>query len=692
MHNWVAGEEVTAAKLNQLNPEAESRISQAEHNLLELYLENYFSGKNTPFQALFFDGFSDTSKAESTNGGTNVSGTAGQNQITLNSATELGYFKVDDLVHIYDAVKGEVKRIIAKAFNALESDLASFVYSTDNASYWNDNGIQGGTREVRWAWNSNPPPSRSSLTKTFNLTAGQQYTFKVTARYRSAGGSHPWFYTRIFVDGVEKLTYNYFQADDRTVNHSFTFTPASSTCQIEIRSTWEAFGGGSISYSVLFDYSNFEITQGYILYLDNNLANSYSNGNVKKVTATLDTGGKRLTVTAGIGNGKYFLYQTKRQTFFQKMASAKLWVMRNNLAKYSPNVAVANGATSVAQQMQAGTFGIGDTLDIYTADQLIRERKTVTNVSDGGSQNLTIDQVTTNLANNQPTHTMAHITSNNANKLLLVAIESWGDNNGSGQIPTSVTYNGVGMTKLSEGNNGNGRNGISFWKLLNPATGTNNVVATYSSGPPNQRITAIGFYNARDTATATNFGFVSNNFAKNITSETGGICVDLLGCDLGNPSLSVNGGQTVRSTDNFRTGVSTKPATGGLTTMGWVMSNYEGNYMGVCVLPVIPTLTITFTPAIQKADGFTTADFFERVDVKPRISIVGTGANNNFEDLVYQSTLPVIIQEDGLTYYEDEYSYAPASPNNDMSIILEITRGDTGLAPAAKRLGVSLNT
>ena len=57
MHAWIAGEEITAAKLNQLNPEGNERIAQAEHNILELYLENYFANKITPYQGLMFDGF-----------------------------------------------------------------------------------------------------------------------------------------------------------------------------------------------------------------------------------------------------------------------------------------------------------------------------------------------------------------------------------------------------------------------------------------------------------------------------------------------------------------------------------------------------------------------------------------------------------------------------------------------------------
>lgn len=66
--NFTPGVELTAARLNQIDSTTENRISQNEHNIFELFLENFFAGKSTPFQGLFFDGFSDTSKTDSVQG------------------------------------------------------------------------------------------------------------------------------------------------------------------------------------------------------------------------------------------------------------------------------------------------------------------------------------------------------------------------------------------------------------------------------------------------------------------------------------------------------------------------------------------------------------------------------------------------------------------------------------------------
>lgn len=113
MHKWIPGEEVTSAKLNDLNPGADARISQAEHNILELLTENYFAGKNTTYQGLWFDGFSDTNKACTGSGTTSGTTNSGQNQITLSSPGQANSFTVGNTVHIYGNANREFKKITA---------------------------------------------------------------------------------------------------------------------------------------------------------------------------------------------------------------------------------------------------------------------------------------------------------------------------------------------------------------------------------------------------------------------------------------------------------------------------------------------------------------------------------------------------------------------------------------------------
>lgn len=72
------------------------------------------------------------------------------------------------------------------------------------------------------------------------------------------------------------------------------------------------------------------------------------------------------------------------------------------------------------------------------------------------------------------THTLSH-TCSWSNRLLVVTI--LGNHN---DVVTGVTYAGASMTRVSFVSNGSS-DGIYMYYLLNPATGTNNIVATTSS-------------------------------------------------------------------------------------------------------------------------------------------------------------------------------------------------------------------
>lgn len=692
MHNWVAGEEVTATKLNDLNPTADARISKAEHNILELYLENYFAGKNTPFQGLMFDGFSDTAKSLSESGSM-LSAAAGQPNVNMLTNGDRDAFSIGDLVHIYDSVHQEIKSVINKitgsntAFS--ESDLNSFGFtqSSPNATFA-DGGVVSGKRRVNISFNPNSLWENASFSKTFNVVNGTTYTISFNKNLVSGTPTNAWWIsTSVIVDGVTKTTVG------GDINGTITVTAVASgsTMTVQIRFFTQLNAPTS---NFVVDMDTFAATNPVPqLVMDSNLANSYGSGYVKTVSATIDTGGKQLAFPAGVGDGKRVIYQMLPATFSQIMASVKLWIARKITVALNPNGSVAAGATTIAQQGTTGSFATGDTIDIYTADKTVRERKTLSNVVESGGGSVVIDQVTTDLSS-IITRTISHTVNVHNDRVLVVAVNCYSSNNGGGLIPTGITYNGVAMTLQVSGNNGNGRNGLSFWKLLNPATGANNLVVTYATAPSasssSSRVTIIGFYNARDTTAGQNFGFVVNAWTKSINSETNAISIDLCGNDLGNPSQGAGGGQTVQGSDNYRGWCSTIASTGVTTNMGGSNGGYEGNYMGISVLPTLPLLTLTFSPGVIRGAGFSTSDFFERVDVLPKISVGASGNALSYVDLTYVKSLDLLV--DGLTFTEDEYNYTPGTPDRKIGVRVDVTRSNTGFAPNAKRLGVSLNT
>ena len=94
--------------------------------------------------------------------------------------------------------------------------------------------------------------------------------------------------------------------------------------------------------------------------------------------------------------------------------------------------------------------------------------------------------------------------------------------------------------------------------------------------------------------------------------------------------------------------------------------------------------TLTFSAT---TNAFTTADFVERVDVLPQISIVDKDAAESLSAMTFIKSIVDFANSE----VEDEYSFAPGTPNEDVVVKLDLTREDVTLIPEAKRLGVTLN-
>lgn len=326
-------------------------------------------------------------------------------------------------------------------------------------------------------------------------------------------------------------------------------------------------------------------------------------------------------------------------------------------------------------------------MDIYIANKTIRERKTVSNVSEaGGGGNVGFDS-TTGINTTSTVFTYAHNVANQPNRYLVVFVDA------NSSAPSGATYNGVALTKVAEQNVGaTGRN-TSLWVLANPTIGNNNVVVTFGSSH-DANIRSYSLYNASGVGTPYTTDYsVNNNYNPTLTGMSGGMILDFLRM-WGDPGGNVvaNNGQT----RDFGGAGGTDLKTYHNTVPGSVVSSYSwpsssGYYAAsICVLPTIPNITLTFSPVIQKVGGFGTADFIERVDVLPKISITGNSEARNFIAPAFQNSMDVLVDTE--SYTEDEYNYTPATPKETVKIYLEITRGDTTLNPYAKRLGVSLNT
>lgn len=92
------------------------------------------------------------------------------------------------------------------------------------------------------------------------------------------------------------------------------------------------------------------------------------------------------------------------------------------------------------------------------------------------------------------------------------------------------------------------------------------------------------------------------------------------------------------------------------------------------------TITLSGTPT----NTYGTADFIERVDVLPEISMVNTGLPENFQAMTWVKS---VANNDGTI--EDEYTHSVSNEAHDVVVKLNLTRNDTSKNVFAKLLAVS---
>lgn len=147
---------------------------------------------------------------------------------------------------------------------------------------------------------------------------------------------------------------------------------------------------------------------------------------------------------------------------------------------------------------------------------------------------------------------------------------------------TGVTYNGVAMTAVSGTQMNNNDQQSQMWYLVSPASGTHDVVITWSSAPTTS-VCGIAV-SMSGSNTGTPFGATvttssdlgpSSPFNHNITTTgTNSVIVDLLSTDRNMTDLSTSQTNIAQVTyTNARTGMSYKSAATATTyTMTWTSS------------------------------------------------------------------------------------------------------------------------
>ncbi len=167
-----------------------------------------------------------------------------------------------------------------------------------------------------------------------------------------------------------------------------------------------------------------------------------------------------------------------------------------------------------------------------------------------------------------------------------------------------MTYNGVSMTQLTTENSPTVDDGIGAhierWYLVNPSSGTHNVVATMV-GSGAGSLAAASFTNVNQTTplgtAATNGGTTTGTQLTNLsvaTTSTGQLVIDAIASDVASAGVGIvspAAGQTQlwnypNSSSVYGSGGSTEPANGSTVTMQWNDANSDWADIGVAINPV----------------------------------------------------------------------------------------------------------
>lgn len=162
---------------------------------------------------------------------------------------------------------------------------------------------------------------------------------------------------------------------------------------------------------------------------------------------------------------------------------------------------------------------------------------------------LTFDASSTKDGSQTNSITWSHTVGTGPNRLLVVTIAF----STNGTFFTSVTWNGTNLTKATSG--GTGAAASEIWFLLNPASGTANIVATTGGGSTGPRACAgISFFNARQAnpiGNSTNATSTSASLATPIPGFVGDMVISVVAGGTGTLTLTDASSQTTVQNGSF---------------------------------------------------------------------------------------------------------------------------------------------
>lgn len=421
-NDYIAGDPLPADDVNSMV----DAITTNAHNIFELYLENYFATKYTPYQGLFFDGFSDTAKIDSSSNAITIAVPSGQADIYF--STIPSWAKVGQEVDIFDVTTGKIETKIIQSITVGTSPfrwIEDFNTLVDGAL----NGQNGWTEtqnELRVMATGTPYEGAKHLafvntgthaeaTKTFSVMTYGRVAFALKPMLQTDATPYVWLTGQasgtMDID-IACATNGYIQAYDRIggwtnlvpytfgnyyfIEVAFEYTAGgfeglgqrkfkvrvnggSWSAQLNgenatetgvVNLTLKSFAGSSQHY---YDY--IVIGDTTKITMTTNFANNYgTSAYLGRSSVDVDTVNKQIKIKTGLTRG---VYRSKLQAFQQEIGLVYDWAKRT-YEKYNllSAIAVTDTTLTITGDMTARFFDTNK-IDIYTADNTVRERKTI---------------------------------------------------------------------------------------------------------------------------------------------------------------------------------------------------------------------------------------------------------------------------------------------------------------------------
>lgn len=279
--------------------------------------------------------------------------------------------------------------------------------------------------------------------------------------------------------------------------------------------------------------------------------------------------------------------------------------------------------------IQFGLAGLIDEVGIWSKALSTTEISDLYNSGNGQTMNppIEFDSISSGQATSTSL-TVAHTVGAGSNRCLLVGFHS-----NDGDLATGITYNSVAMTQLVKRVDAANRT-LYVYGLLNPATGTNNIVASVSG---NSNLTLIGasYYGVKqsDLPDATTS---STNTSSNVTSASSTLTTVADNAWIGSFNYANGNAQTAGTNTIQRISI----ATG---TRGWydggpftpagsntLNFNFAGGTGGGN--PILDIVTVSFAPFVAPTTNIKSINGLAYASIK-NVNGLATASMKNFNGL-----------------------------------------------------------